>query len=176
VVVFNPPKASPSGILLKAEEAATNVLHSSSLEPLAPANFGSYFDHFYSSMNTHDKEGVMDLLTSNAAKAQIQFRTAAAKFRLIPDQGQRSVFVRWGDGEALIERLRTEGPHRTLMRQLQRHAVTLYDYQWKKLLASRDLEEHETLDCLIQKTDALYDPDLGLLPEVPDYAPKSLVG
>jgi CRISPR-associated endonuclease/helicase Cas3 len=174
VVVFNPPKPSPDGILRKAEDAAKVVLHGSSGEPLAPANYAPYFDRFYWSMNTHDKEGVMDLLTDGAAKAQIQFRTAAAKFRLIPDQGQRSVFVRWGEGAALIERLAVEGPHRTLMRQLQRYAVTLYDYQWKKLLASGDLKEHESLDCLIQTTDVLYHPELGLLPEAPDYAPMSL--
>jgi len=167
VIVFNPPKSSPSGLLLKAEQAAQRVLAGSPGEPLSPANYARYFDVFYSDVNSHDKEGVMSLLTANAARGEIQFRTAAQKFRLIPDEGQRPVFVRWGEGVELIGRLKTEGPHRELMRRLQRHAVTLYDYQWKLLLGSGDLELHE--DFLIQKSDVLYDPSLGLLPVVPDY-------
>jgi CRISPR-associated endonuclease/helicase Cas3 len=173
VVVFNPPMPSPNGILLMAEQAAKRVLTGASGEPLAPTNYARYFDYFYADLHGHDKEGVMDLLSKDAAKGQIQFRTAAAKFRLIPDEGQRSVFVQWGEGAELVRRLKSEGPHRTLMRQLQRHAVTLYDYQWKKLLASGDLELHE--DFMIQKSEALYHPELGLLPEVPDYEPASLM-
>ena len=59
------------------------------------------------------------------------------------------------------------------MRKLQRYSVTLYEYQWKKLLASGDLKIHN--DFIIQESEALYHPVLGLLPEVPDYTPKSLV-
>lgn len=173
VVVFNPPKPSPSGLLLKAEQAAQRVLAGASGEPLTPANYTLYFDHFYGDVNSYDKEGVMDLLARDAARGEIQFRTAAEKFRLIPDQGQQSVFVQWGEGAALIERLKTEGPYRELMRRLQRHSVTLYDYQWKKLVASGDLELHK--DFIIQKSEALYHEALGLLPEIPDYSPEGLV-
>jgi len=173
VVVFNPPKPSPSGLLLKAEQAAQRVLAGSSGEPLTPLNYARYFDHFYGDVNSHDKEGVMDLLTRDAAQGEIQFRTAAEKFRLIPDQGQRPVFVRWGAGAELIEKLKMKGPNRELMRRLQRHTVTLYDYQWKKLVASGDLEMHE--DFIIQKSETLYHSALGLLPQVPDYEPASLM-
>lgn len=173
VVVFNPPKPSPSGLLLKAEQAAQRVLVGASGEPLTPSDYTRYFDHFYGDVNSHDKEGVMDLLVLDAAKGEIQFRTAAEKFRLIPDEGQRPVLVRWGEGAELIDLLKRIGPNRDLMRRLQRHSVTLYDYQWKKLLASGDLELHD--DFLIQKSEALYHPMLGLLPEVPDYEPAKLM-
>lgn len=173
VFVFNPPRPSPSGLLLKAEQAAQGVLAGSSGEPLTPANYARYFDQFYADVNSHDKAEMADLLTKGAYKGEIQFRTAAMRFRLIPDEGQRIVFVGWGEGAALIERLKTEGPHRELMRRLQRHAVTLRDRQWKMLLASGDLELHE--DFLIQRSEALYHPELGLLPQVPDYDPQSLL-
>lgn len=173
VFVFNPPRPSPSGLLLKAEQAAQGVLAGSTGEPLTSANHVRYFDRFYADVNSHDKAGMADLLTKDAHKGGIQFRTAAMRFRLIPDEGQRVVFVRWGEGVALIERLRMEGPHRELMRRLQRHAVTLHDRQWKTLLASGDLELHD--DFLIQRSDALYHPELGLLPEMPDYDPTCLV-
>jgi CRISPR-associated endonuclease/helicase Cas3 len=172
MVVFNPPKPSPSGLLLKAEQAAQRILTGSPGEPLTPANYARYFDLFYGDVNSHDKEGIMDLLTRDAENGQIQFRTAAAKFRLIPDEGQRAVFVLWGEGAELIGLLKKIGPNRDLMRRLQRHSVTLYDRQWKKLLASGDLEIHQ--DFLLQKSSALYHVDLGLLPEVPDYDPKNL--
>lgn len=173
VFVFNPPRPSPSGLLLKAEQAAQAVLAGSSGEPLTPANYGRYFDRFYADVNSHDKADMANLLVKDAHKGEIQFRTAAIRFRLIPDEGQRSVFVRWGDGILLVERLKTEGPHRELMRRLQRHAVTLHDRQWKQLLASGDLELHD--EFLIQRSETLYHPELGLLPEVPDYDPQNLV-
>jgi CRISPR-associated endonuclease/helicase Cas3 len=173
VIVFNPPKPSPSGLLLKAEQAAEIVLASSSGQPLAPHHFAAYFDHFYGGVNSYDKEGVLDLLQKDADRGQIQFRSAAQSFRLIPDEGQCPVMVAWGDGRELIELLKQIGPHRELMRKLQRHSVSLYEYQWKRLLASGDLAWHK--DFLIQTSDTLYDPALGLLPEIPDYAPASLV-
>jgi CRISPR-associated endonuclease/helicase Cas3 len=148
------------------------VLAGSSGEPLTAANYVRYFDFFYSDLNGYDKENVMDLLARDAAKGEIQFRTAAEKFRLIPDQGQRQVFLLWGAGAELIEMLKKIGPNRDLMRRLQRYTVTLYDYQWKKLVASGDLEIHE--DFIMQKSEALYHPELGLLPEVPDYEPEKL--
>jgi CRISPR-associated endonuclease/helicase Cas3 len=173
VVVFNPPKPSPSGLLLKAEQAANNVLTGSSGEPLTPVNYARYFDQFYGSVNDHDKEGVLNLLIRDAARGEIQFRTAAQRFRLIPDEGQRQILVGWGEGANLIELLKKIGPNRDLMRKLQRHSVTLYEYQWKKLLGSGDLKMHN--DFIVQESETLYHPVLGLLPEVPDYAPKSLV-
>lgn len=171
-IVFNPPKPSPCGLLLIAEQAAINVLKGLPGEPLTPVNYASYFDQFYSCVD-HDKEDVLNLLNRDAARGEIQFRTAAQRFRLIPDEGQRQILVGWGEGAELIELLKKIGPNRDLMRKLQRHSVTLYEHQWKKLLGSGDLKMHN--DFIIQESETLYHPDLGLLPEVPDYAPKSLV-
>lgn len=172
VLVFNPPKPSPSGLLLKAEQAAVSVLTGASGEPLTPVSFARYFDHFYGGVNSHDKTGVLDLLHRDAARGEIQFRTAAQRFRLIQDEGQRQILVGWGEGAELIALLKKIGPNRELMRKLQRHSVTLYEYQWKKLLTSGDLKIHN--DFIIQESETLYHSGLGLLPEVPDYAPKSL--
>jgi CRISPR-associated endonuclease/helicase Cas3 len=179
VVVFNPPKPSPSGLLYKAEQAAQRVLladgvnNSASLMQLQSAHFTRFFDLFFASVNSYDKEGVLDLLHKDAAAGKIQFRTAAEKFRLIEDRGQRSVFVLYGDGQSLIEDLRMQGPHRELMRRLQRHSVTLYEHQWKKLLACGDLVLQG--DFIVQRSEVLYDSVLGLLPEAPDYDPADLV-
>ena len=140
---------------------------------MTPVNYARYFDQFYGCVNDHDKEGVLNLLNRDAARGEIQFRTAAQRFRLIPDEGQRQILVGWGQGAEQIELLKKIGPNRDLMRKLQRHSVTLYEHQWKKLLGSGDLKMHN--DFIIQESETLYHPILGLLPEVPDYAPKSLV-
>jgi CRISPR-associated endonuclease/helicase Cas3 len=172
VVVFNPPRPSPSGLLLKAEQATQRVLEGSAGEPLRPAQFSRFFEQFYGSANSHDKENVMSLLTRDAAQARFQFRTAAGRFRLIDDEGQRPVFVLYGDGESLIADLTTAGPRRDLMRRLQRHSVTLHEHQWRKLLASGDLAMHR--DFIVQRTVTLYHPLLGLVPEADDYTPSQL--
>lgn len=180
VVVFNPPKPSPSGLLYKAEQAAQGVLlaewadDAAGLTQLQPAHFTRFFDLFFASLNGYDKEGILDLLYKDAAAGKIQFRTAAEKLRLIEDHGQRPVFVLYGDGKILLEALGVQGPHRELMRRLQRHSVTLYEYQWKKLLACGDLVLQN--DFIVQRSEKLYDSVLGLLPEVPDYDPADLVG
>ena len=51
-----------------------------------------------------------------------QFREAAAAFRMIPVAAV-SVLVRYGGNDDLLRELRAAGPHRTLMRRLQRYAV-----------------------------------------------------
>ncbi len=173
VIVFNPPRPSPSGLLLKAEQAAQMVLQSSSGEPLTPVEFARYFDQFYSGLNSYDKAGVMDLLQRDAGQGQIQFRSAAQRFRLIPDEGQRQVLVTWGEGAELIERLKQMGPDRDLFRRMQRHTVSLHEYQWQRSLASGDLEWH--MDLLIQKSEMLYHPVLGLGSAIVQYSPSSLV-
>jgi CRISPR-associated endonuclease/helicase Cas3 len=53
---------------------------------------------------------------------QYQFREAAAAFQMIPDASV-SILVRYGGNEQLLDELRVAGPHRTLMRRLQRFAV-----------------------------------------------------
>ena len=173
VIVFNPPQPPPSGLLLKAAQAAEVVLMDRDEDPLSPANFTRYFDLLYGGVNTYDKGEVMRLLSDGAAKGAVQFRTAAQRFQLIDDGEQRPVLVRWGQGAQLIARLRAEGPHRDLTRRLQRYSVTLYDSQVWRLMSSGDITMLGGF--VIQENDALYHPDLGLLAEPPSPSPASLV-
>ena len=173
VIVFNPPQPSPSGLLLKAEQAAGVVLGSSTGDPLAPSNFARYFDLLYGDVNTHDKGEVMHILSVDAGKGAIQFRTAAQRFRLIEDAEQQPVLTRWKEGGSLIKRLQAEGPHRDLMRLLQRYSVTLHDYQLGRLLDSQDVAICDGI--AIQMSDSLYHPQLGLLPDPPSLDPASLI-
>ncbi|UWX58581.1 CRISPR-associated helicase Cas3' [Chlorobaculum sp. MV4-Y] len=167
VVVFNPPKPSPSGRLLKAETAAQTLFRN---EPelaasLMPEAFRRYFMHYFSGLNGFDTKGIMDLLASNDALCyKIQFRTAARKFKLIDDTQQHGVIVKYRDGktniEALTDQLRFGGPNRTLMRKLQRYSVNVYDPDLEKLRENGLIEEVNGV--WVQTAESAYDPVFGL--------------
>lgn len=168
VVVFKPPKPSPSGRLLKAETAAQTLFRT---EPelaasLMPEAFRRYFIHYFGGLNGFDTRGIMDLLAGNDAARyfQIQFRTAAKRFKLIDDAMQYGVIVKYRNGKtnisALIDQLRFCGPSQTLMRQLQRYSVNIYDPDLKKLKDNGLIEEVSGI--WVQTQDSLYDPVFGL--------------
>ncbi len=167
VVVFNPPKPSPSGRLLKSETAAQELFRT---EPalalsLMPEAFRRYFIRYFSGLNGFDTKEIMDLLAGNdALKYQIQFRTAARRFKLIDDTLQHGIIIKYRDGkddiEALIDRLRFGGPNRTLMRQLQRYSVNVYDPDLKQLRENGLIEEINGV--WVQTAENAYDAVFGL--------------
>ncbi len=167
VFVFNPPKPSPSGRLLKAEDAAQELFRTQ-LElalSLMPEAFRRYFIRYFSGLNGFDTKEIMDLLAGNdALKYQIQFRTAARRFKLIDDALQHGVIVKYREGkvdiDALIDQLRYGGPSRTLMRQLQRYSVNVYDPDLWQLRERGMIEEVSGI--WVQTQDSLYDPAFGL--------------
>jgi CRISPR-associated endonuclease/helicase Cas3 len=77
---------------------------------------------------------------------------------------QYGVIVRYRNGKtnisALIDQLRFGGPSRTLMRQLQRYSVNVYDPDLKKLKDNGLIEEVSGI--WVQTQDSLYDPVFGL--------------
>ncbi|NTV07801.1 MAG: CRISPR-associated helicase Cas3' [Chlorobium limicola] len=167
VVVFNPPKPSPSGRLMKAENAAQELFRTDPelASSLMPEAFSRYFIRYFSGLNGFDTKQIMDLLAGNdALKYQIQFRTAAKRFKLIDDTLQHGIIVRYRDGKAnivaLIDQLRFGGPNRKLMRLLQRYAVNVYDPDLKQLRGKGLIEEVNGV--WVQTADSLYDPVFGL--------------
>ena len=155
VFVFTPPKPAPSGLLRKGEDTARQLLAERPEELLTPKLFERYFELYYSSLNDLDKESIMDLLKSGR-NLEIQFRTAAEKFRLIDDQAQQSVIVRYGEAEKWLARLKNQGPDRWLMRKLQRYSVSIPKSLFQKLLASNDVAEVYS-GVYAQNADGLYD-------------------
>lgn len=91
-------------------------------ELLTPKLFERYFELYYSSLNDLDKESIMDLLKSGR-NLEIQFRTAAEKFRLIDDQAQQSVIVRYGEAEKSGARPLADAQAATLQRQYSKEPV-----------------------------------------------------
>lgn len=128
VVVFVPPEPPPKGALRKAAQACVSTLHGQQADPLARPLFERYFREFYYSQEL-DALGIVDKLKVNPATLAVQFRSAAEAFRLIDDQDNASVVVRYAaqhdEIEKLLRSLAAEGPQRWLMRKLQRYTVSI---------------------------------------------------
>jgi len=160
VVVFVPPKPAPKGLLRFGEDATKDVWHSRPKKPLERRLFTHYFDLFLSKPDL-DKHGIGDLLKMGSG-LEVQFRTAAEKFKLIDDSETQAVFVIYNkDSKTLLSLLRSKGPERWLMRKLQRHSVTLYRHDLNRLLDSGDIEDFQGM--YVQVGDTLYHPQIGLL-------------
>lgn len=173
VIVFHPPRPAPPGLLRKAETATREL---AAIEPeliLSPLLFRRFFEVLYAKVSSLDREGILDLLGRDAADLDIQFRTAAARFRLVDESDYRPVIVTWGGGAELVRRLRVAGPSRALLRRLQRFTVNLPERQLLPLLTSGEVAEIAD-GFFVQQRPNLYHDRFGLLTESPEYEPEEL--
>lgn len=161
VVVFIPPKSSPPGTLRRAEQTTVSLLSGSTSDPMARELFTRYFEHFYVKADSLDKHGIQDLLTTDARELKIQFRTAAEKFKLIDDVESQAILVWYGESQALIGKLKKDGPERWLMRKLQRYSVNLPRRVVDKLVVTGEVQEIWP-GIFTQAVSTLYDGNLGV--------------
>ncbi|HJV87360.1 MAG TPA: CRISPR-associated helicase Cas3' [Noviherbaspirillum sp.] len=170
VVVFIPPQPAPPGLLRKGEDTCRSLLHGDAGNPLSRSLFTRYFELFYHACDL-DAQHITQLLAVDGNTLAVNFRTAADRFRLIPDDDGISVIVRYRGEDArddtvdrLLASLRSDGPERWLMRKLQRYAVGIPRRQAKVLLEQGDIEELFP-GLFVQVSDWLYDSHVGLLPD-----------
>ena len=161
VVVFVPPKSSPPGTLRRAEQTTVSLLSDSTSDPMVRELFTRYFEHFYVKADSLDKHGINDLLTRDARELKIQFRTAAEKFQLIDDVESQSILVWYGESQALIGKLKKDGPERWLMRKLQRYSVNLPRRVVDKLVETGEVQEVWP-GIFAQTVSTLYDDKVGV--------------
>jgi CRISPR-associated endonuclease/helicase Cas3 len=159
VVVFNPPEASPPGLLRKAEDAAKSVLIDWQGSSFKGEIFNKYFQIF-SSQTELDKKGIVDLLKCDS-QLELQFKTAAIRFQLIDESTSASLFVRYGEGPALIDQLKRKGPESWLLRKLQRFVVSLSKYAFGQLLSQGKVVEVYP-GFYAQEFDGFYDDNTGV--------------
>lgn len=165
VVVFVPPKPAPPGLLRQAAQISVSLLSGNTSDALERDLAKQFFEHLYVRAPSLDKRGIHELLTLDADKCQIQFRTAAEKFRLIDDSAYQTILVRYGNRNKknkLLDRLKIEGPHRELMRKLQRYSVNLPKRVFAQLEKQGDVCEIWP-GIYAQVGNALYDDALGVV-------------
>ncbi len=166
VIVFVPPKGAPPGQLRRAEQTTIGLMAGTSLDPLSPETFERYFRHFYLSEANWDKHDMQGLLVRDAGRMEIQFRTAAEKFRYVDDADSQPILVWWQDGnvssQSLIGKLAKDGPERWLMRKLQRYAVNLPRRIVERLVLTDEVREVWP-GIFAQNVDTLYHAHLGVV-------------
>jgi CRISPR-associated endonuclease/helicase Cas3 len=139
VHVFEPPKRSRPGLLRKKEDTAQELLDMPGFDLDQPDAFGLYFGLFYRRVNDTGEDILKDL-TPGQEHLDIAFRTVGNRFRLIPDDDQRPVFVHYDAvADELLKALQFGGPNRDVLRRLQRYVVNLHAGQFTSL--QRDIVE-----------------------------------
>ncbi|MBA3033890.1 MAG: CRISPR-associated helicase Cas3' [Gammaproteobacteria bacterium] len=162
VIVFVPPKGAPPGQLRRAEQTTIGLMAGTLLDPLSPETFERYFRHFYLSEANWDKHDMHGLLVRDAGRMEIQFRTAAEKFRYVDDADSQPILVWWDESRSLIGKLTKDGPERWLMRKLQRYAVNLPRRVVERLVLT-DAVREVWPGIFAQNVDTLYHVHLGVV-------------
>lgn len=162
VRVFIPPSEPPLGLLRKAAQRTKEMLHGQITLEQTPAIFTQYFELLYSALNSHDKEGIVAMLSVTDKQPHFKFKEAALKFKLIDDSLNSTVFIPYDDfASGKLMALKTEGPTRGVLRQLQRYTVSVPTPVAQRMVARGDLKE--VLPGLYQlESLALYQSDVGL--------------
>ncbi|MEG6615828.1 CRISPR-associated helicase Cas3' [Peptococcaceae bacterium 1198_IL3148] len=173
VVVFNPPRKAPQGILRKAADTTSSMVLSNDKDPLGYDYFEPYFAELYWKANSLDTYEIVSLL-SPQDDCSIYFRTAAKKFKIIDDTMQKTIFVRYGEGEKLIDLLHSMGPDRWLLRKLQRYTVNVYNHEFNELRHRGAIEEvYPQIFALSSNLD--YSEEVGLIIEETVYDPEQFI-
>lgn len=122
-----------------------------------PATYAAYFARLYGTLGPAAAQDD----PAYAASAKLDFPAAARACSLI-DDGTRSVVVRWGDGEALIAKMRTQ-KHLTRdeWQLVQRYSVNLYLSAFTPALARGDIVQ-PLPDTEFYFWNGHYDEHLGL--------------
>ncbi len=172
VHVFVPPKPAPPGLLRMAEQA-TRILWEAlppEADPMGVERFADFFRRLYGDADL-DAKDVCNLLRVGQI-GDVNFRTAAERFRLIDEAEGATVFVRYkrdADDDAidvLLNTLKKEGPQRWLLRKLQRYGVSIYQRDLQRLEGQGDIEplggDFPGLYVQSFGNDVLYDRVLGI--------------
>ena len=178
VHVFVSEKNTPPGLLRKAAETTQNLLYSQNNDPLTRENFDKFFRELYWKANSLDAKDIEGLLSPDRATLGIQFRTASDNFKLIDDSMQRSIIVRYGKGEDLLDEVKRNALNpaylKLLLRKLQRYSVNVYTNDFNRLLQRKSIVE--VLPGVFALTTSMeYSIDTGLLVDENSADPESFV-
>ncbi len=165
LMVFVPPGNKPPTFLKKQVSTALQIINSNTGELLSPQNYAQYFEHIYWKAPNLDAKGILQELKPGQ-DGEVQFRTAAQKFKLIEDDFQKPIIVIYRN-EDLINQLREKGPERKLLRSLQRYVVNIQKIAHDLLLNKGDIEElHPGI--FVQINPGSYDQQFGFVGDIPE--------
>lgn len=175
VIVFNAPKKAPIGILRKAADTTRSIFSTIDRNPLEYCLFERYFSELYWKANSLDAKDIITLLSpDDYQECGINFRTAAEEFRIIDNSLQKTILVRYGESEGLIDLLRVKGPDRRLMRKLQRYTVNVCNNDFNQMFQRGSIEEVQPK--IFALTSSIeYSKDTGLFVDEIVYDPEQFI-
>lgn len=171
----------PLALLRSAAETTVSLLAEGLPDALAPEAFERYFRAFYARQPSHDRHGIVELLSDRDGPLEFSFRSAAAKFKLIDDDGQVGLLIplhKLLPGhehlEPLIKKLETGDVDRWLLRSVQRYVLNIRQRQFDELLRTGAVQP---LACGLHllTDEARYDRRFGLLPSADPLDAATLV-
>ncbi|MBN2826661.1 MAG: CRISPR-associated helicase Cas3' [Tissierellales bacterium] len=143
VYVFHQEKKPPKGLLRKAYDVTLALQKMDMLGRVDEKSFEPYYQELYKRAISLDAKGILDDLNPQLRSKQhldIAFRKASQKFKMVEDNQQRTIFVRYRNSKELFDKLKILGPTRELLRNLQRYSVNVYEEDFNMLYESGALE------------------------------------
>lgn len=160
VYLFEEPKPCAMSALAKATEATQRLFGDALTEaPHEPTAFDAFFKEYFGSLNDRGERFLEALGDYN----NIRFRTVSDAFRMIPNEGEETVFVPYGDTRALLKDAIEHGLTLARLRALRGARVQVR----RHLFAALE-------PCLIRLR--AFDPATGKMADAPYYALPDLEG
>lgn len=125
----------------------------------APEAIGFYFDFLFYTIKSEaalDAKGILPDIQSGA----MAFKSIASRFKII-ESSQYNVYVPWGDGATLIQKLLDYGENRSILRQLSQYTVGVYPQHFKALISSGSAQLVSENTAVLRNM-SLYLPQTGL--------------
>ena len=158
VTIFERTELPP--LLFRTAVGATRHALKDGRDPAVQETMQRYFRELRAlSGETLDKYGIVKAFEDDINGCELPFRTVAEKFHLI-DQNTRTVYVPFGGGAALIERLKAGECSKGLYRKLGRYAVSVYEPHFQKLYAAGALLTAREVPALDEDSSILNDMSL----------------
>ena len=165
VTIFERTELPP--LLFQSAIGAAREALGEDRDPAAPETMTRYFHSLRSlTGDALDKQGVIKAFTQGIEGCEFPFRTVAEKFHLI-DRNTYTVYIPYGEGAALLQRLQDGECFKGLYRKLGRYAVSVYDkhfqalYNAGALLTAREVPALDS-DSAILTDLTLYSETMGL--------------
>ena len=158
VYLFEEPKPCVMGTLRKAIFAAGLLPEGLDEAPHHPAAFTAFFKEYFNGLNDRGE----NLLTKLHNPRNLRFREVSELFRMIPDEGEETVFVPYGNAKDILEEAIEKGLTKERLRALRGVRLQVRRRDFARLRAPTPL--------------TIFNPETGHREESPYYALPDLKG
>ena len=158
VYLFEEPKPCVMGTLRKAIFAAGLLPEGLDEAPHHPAAFTAFFKEYFNGLNDRGE----NLLTKLHNPRNLRFREVSELFRMIPDEGEETVFVPYGNAKDILEEAIEKGLTKERLRALRGVRLQVRRRDLARLRAPTPL--------------TIFNPETGHREESPYYALPDLKG